>query len=191
MLTPFRLQWLLPHFLYCAFRDLFKRDRWKFRKHHLGKYKDGVFVPYMLRWILQTPFGGVRLQKICASDKERHLHDHPFDFITIRLKGGGYLEETPIYTEKFNKGNWHLLGMPREVKYHAPFTVLFRRATDLHRLQLVDGPVQVFVASTRPPPEKPQWTLFIHGPNIREWGFQTEEGWKQWEIYEKEYFNLP
>lgn len=178
---------------YYGFRDLFKRERWKLRRHDLGSYKvtlcgcgnnpcwndTKTFVPYMLRWIIQTPFGGVRLQKITASDRERHLHDHPFDFMTIRLWGRGYYEKRPA----FSLPTWVASGMPVVTKYHEPWSVLFRRATDLHRLELP----KIFVTSTGPEPEAPQWTLFIHGPNLREWGFQTETGWKQWEQYEKEH----
>lgn len=35
MLTPITLRWLIPNLLYCALRDLFKRDRWRFRRHDL------------------------------------------------------------------------------------------------------------------------------------------------------------
>lgn len=179
-----------------GFRDLFKRERWKLRRHDLGSYKvitcdnckkdtcsftERTFVPYMLRWIIQTPFGGVRLQKICASDKERHLHDHPFDFVTFRLWGGGYFEERPDLNTFVDIKGWVAFGMKVVRRYHKPWSVLFRRATDLHRLQLP----KIFVASTGPEPERAQWTLFFHGPNLRDWGFQTETGWEQWEYYEK------
>lgn len=181
--------------LYYGLRDFSKRERWKFRKHHLGKYANpcpcgdlkcwgmGEFIPYMLRWIIQTPFGGVRLQKICSSDRERHLHDHPFDFLTIRLWGRGYYEERPDLNTFVDLKGWIASGMKTVTKYHKPWSVLFRRATDLHRLQLP----KIFVASTGPTPERAQWTLFFHGPNLREWGFQTEEGWEQWEDYEKKH----
>jgi hypothetical protein len=180
--------------LYYGFRDLFKRERWKFRKHHLGKFEirhkygmfhEKVFVPYMLRWIIQTPFGGVRLQKICASDRERHLHDHPFDFVTFRLwsdagkMGGGYVEETPLSWPFKDREEWTKAGMETVKKHYPTWSVGFRRATDLHRLHLLWLEV---ISGKR---EIAQWTLFCHGPNLRDWGFQTESGWVQWEVYEK------
>lgn len=187
---------------YYGFRDLFKRERWKLRKHHLGSYKyvmayesdhgtgymarKRVFVPYMLRWIIQTPFGGVRLQKIMASDKERHLHDHPFDFVTFRLwndsrtgLGGGYVEETPDLKTYIDLGGWVAFGMKTRAKHYPSWSVGFRKARDLHRLTLMWEEDE---AGKR---EIAQWTLFCHGPNLRDWGFFTEEGWVQWETYEK------
>jgi hypothetical protein len=189
---------------YYGFRDLLKRERWKLRRHDLGRwditlcdschYEDcwctrKTFVPYMLRWIIQTPFGGVRLQKITASDRERYLHDHPFDFITFRLwndsrtgLGGGYFEERPDVVQIMeNRGGQttYPFGMNIRAKYHPSWSMGFRRATDLHRLNLM------WEENEMGRREIPQWTLFFHGPNLRDWGFQTEEGWVQWEVYEK------
>lgn len=182
--------------LFYGFRDLFKRERWKLRRHDLGSwrtytcdvctakdcaYSRRVFIPYMLRWVIQTPFGGIRLQKICSSDKERHLHDHPFDFVTFRLCGGGYIEETPDFKTFINLKEWVAFGMKVRSTMYSTFSVGFRKATDLHRLTLLahhKGETLV---------ESPQWTLFFHGPNLREWGFQTETGWEQWQVYEKRF----
>jgi hypothetical protein len=50
--------------------------------------------PYVYRWVL-TLFGySVRLHHWIGSDDLRHFHDHPWDFISIILKGR-YLEITP------------------------------------------------------------------------------------------------
>jgi hypothetical protein len=170
-----------------GFCGLFQRKHYKLRAHHLGEWKDvpdlqsttyhtKKFFAYMYRWIFQIPFGGVRLQKITRSDLERHLHNHPFDFMTIRLWGNGYYEETPAYGNGITPENWVEMGMPTKLAYHKPFSILFRRANDLHRLSLKD--------------EKPQWTLFIHGPCLQDWGFHTENGWVQWEEYEKNHKEL-
>lgn len=107
---------------------------------------------------------------------ERHLYDHPFDFITFRLWGNGYYEETPDYRNEVTPENWVEMGMPTKTVYYPAFSIGFRRATALHRLTLKD--------------EKPQWTLFFHGPNLRDWGFQTETEWLQWEKYEKAHKEL-
>ena len=88
------------------------------------------------------PFN-VTLHKILKSDVD-DLHDHPWNYSTLILKGG-YYEHTP--EGKFWRGPGH-----------------FRRskATDLHRLELQrdkDGN------------EIPCWSLFIMGKQQREWGF--------------------
>lgn len=120
--------------------------RWSLYAHHLGDY--------MHRWILRTPWGTLRLHHILRSDADRHLHDHPFDFTSFLLTGG-YTEETP------GKGEM------RQVKWWPRFSVVRKKAEDLHKLIL----------------EKPLWTFVISGPKTRAWGFQTELGW----INHKEY----
>lgn len=47
--------------------------------------------------------------------------------------------------------------------------IYFRRSTQLHYLTLID--------------QQPVWTLFFTGPNIREWGYLTNEGWKPCFLY--------
>lgn len=81
---------------------------------------------YMLRYFLlnknkneendQTKFN-IFLHKIMLSDT-RHFHDHPWNYITIILKGG-YWENTP--TGKFWRG---------------PGSIRFNRAKNLHYLEL-------------------------------------------------------
>ncbi len=48
------------------------------------------------------------------------------------------------------------------------FTI--RKPTFLHRLIL-------------PPGSDGAWTLFITGPKVRQWGFQTSAGWVNWRDY--------
>lgn len=42
---------------------------------------------YLQRWYIETPFFSIRLHHWLHSDDDRHLHDHPWNFITIILKG--------------------------------------------------------------------------------------------------------
>lgn len=55
-------------------------------------------------------------------------------------------------------------------KWRGIGSIAFRRATDLHR---------VFV-------DYPAWTLVLAGRRLREWGFQTPEGWVHWKDYKGE-----
>lgn len=86
---------------------------------------------------VDVPFN-LFLHKILLSD-EPIFHDHPWNFFTIILKGG-YYEHTP--EGKFWRG---------------PGYIGFRRAKDLHYLELKDN--------------KPCVTLFGHGARKRAWGF--------------------
>jgi hypothetical protein len=48
--------------------------------------------PLLIRWIiLRTPLFGVYLHKLLRSDHDRALHDHPWAFVSIVLKGS-YIE---------------------------------------------------------------------------------------------------
>jgi hypothetical protein len=98
---------------------------------------------YMRRWF---PGMGQRLRyhEILGSDPDRDLHDHPWDF-TSKILDGSYLEITPDDERRYGPGD-----------------VIKRRATDLHRLVVVDGPV---------------WTAVRTGPVRRHWGFMTADGW--------------
>ena len=98
------------------------------------------------------PFN-IFLHKFLKSDPD-DLHDHPWDFITIILRGG-YWEHTP------EGKNWY-----------KPFSIIYRKATDLHRIELN--------------PNTDVWTLFIPFRKTRQWGFKTEKGWIDHETYNSE-----
>jgi hypothetical protein len=107
---------------------------------------------YMERfWVFRTRWLSARLHRILRSDHDRDLHDHPWPYATLILRGG--------YWEITEQGQ----------RWHGPGSVLFRRATHLHRLVL--------------PPDEPATTLFLHGRKRREWGFRTTAGWVHWRAY--------
>ncbi len=118
---------------------------------------------YMERWILTTPWGEVRLHHILTSDYDRDAHDHPFSFISTIL--WGHYSEAMYHTPPA-----HLLNQSAILdKIWTPprWVPRFVTATQLHRLTLL----------------APVWTLVLAGKRHREWGFQTEKGWVQWEQY--------
>jgi hypothetical protein len=120
------------------------------------------------RWV-----GGIRLHEIVASDDSRAYHDHPWDFLSIGLRGS-YVEETTavvpgetladVYAPAPGWGDRH--------RFRAPF-INRHRATDLHVLH-VGG-------------NRPCWTLFITGPKIRSWGFAGPFGWLGWRDFDAQY----
>lgn len=145
---------------------------------------------YMRRWrFLNTPWFGIRLHHIIRSDYDRELHDHPFTFLSIILRGG-YTEFRPTHDMKDVVVGGFLLGrstLPETTeRWHGPLSFIFRRAEDLHRLELkkvkdVVGVTTFDHATSRPilgpPYEQPAWTLVFRGPVRRKWGFMTEVGW--------------
>lgn len=121
--------------------------------------------PYLKRWLVlprnKFPIN-IYLHKFCHSDDDRALHDHPWPWWSILLKGQ-YLE----YTKE--PGNPH----PRK-----RFSLVRRPATSAHRVALVNGTRKDGTYG-----ELPAWTLFITGKKQREWGFHCPQGWMHWEKF--------
>lgn len=75
---------------------------------------------YMRRWEIETRRrGSVKLHHIIQPDHDRHLHNHPWDFTSIILRGW-YVEECPGYQQ-----------------LRRPGSIAHRRAADLHRIRSV------------------------------------------------------
>jgi len=121
--------------------------------------------PYLERYYLflkereRFPFN-VFLHKFLKGDPD-DVHDHPWPYCTLILKGG-YYEWIPQFDKTGRKcgevGHWRGPGHFR-----------FSSATSYHRIEL--------------DPDVETWTLFMPGPKQREWGFLTPKGWIENEAY--------
>lgn len=124
--------------------------------HHI--YSGGDL--YMERfWVVkESPLHrfSARLHKIVRSDADRHLHDHPFHYLTIILFGG--------YTEVTENED----GI-RVSRWYGPGSVVVRRATSAHRLIL--------------PHNSYALTLFLMWKVDRQWGFWVNKRWVYWRHY--------
>ena len=113
---------------------------------------------YMRRWrIIHTKWFGVRVHNIVRSDIDRELHDHPFTFVSIILRGG-YFEHT----------------IDGRKTWYGPGSILVRSGDTLHKLELLTIDAFAF------PLLVPAWTLVFRGRMFREWGFLTSTGWQRW-----------
>lgn len=75
---------------------------------------------YMRRWrIGPRRWFGLRLHHIVRSDRDSELHDHPFSFVSIILRGG-YLEHRAD-----GSATWY-----------GPGSIIYRSAETPHRLEL-------------------------------------------------------
>lgn len=110
------------------------------------------YNPYMYRWYILPKVANwprVYVHKFLRSDDDRALHDHPWAFLSILL-WGNYIEVTD-----------------HDMVERTPGSVAYRPITHRHRVMLcltndrLGGPAR----------EKPCWTLFITGPERRDWGF--------------------
>jgi len=135
---------------------------------------------YMERYWLFNPYessaGGkpikwlpsVRIHRIKKSDDDRALHDHPWRFVTVILKGG-YYEVRPVYGDRYTEQETgcplRLQGVIRhETKWHGPGSILIRSHKDFHRLVVPEG--------------GEAWTMFTTGKYLHKWGFLHRDSYK-------------
>ncbi len=102
-----------------------------------------------LAWVMQRLGFAARIHEILRSDRDRVLHDHPWPYLAIILKGGYY-----EVTEE------------NSLAWYRPGSVLVRGIEHRHRLMLPTAPFG----------EQPATTLFITGRYAQKWGFFTPEG---------------
>ena len=120
----------------------------------------GGTIPYLVRYYVflkdrkNFPFN-ITLHKVLESD-EPQLHDHPWDWGALILKGG-YWEHTP--QGKFWRG---------------PGSLRFRKAEDLHWLEL---------AKDKDGKNIPLSTLIYMAKKRKDWGFKVDGKWIQHEEY--------
>jgi hypothetical protein len=115
--------------------------------------------PYLERYYLflkdrkKFPFN-VFLHKFLKGDPD-DVHDHPWPYATLILKGG-YYEWVPCFNHEGLK-----VGETRYWRGPGHFRIC--KPTSYHRIELAEGVVA--------------WTLFMPGPQVREWGFLVKNKW--------------
>lgn len=117
--------------------------------------------PYLLRWYLipRNPFLNVYLHKFLRDDDDRALHDHPWWFVSVILRGG-YIEHT-----EFSDGTKVLRCRTSVIDVLSPWwkrSIAYRPASWRHRVAL---------PHTETGGRVPCWTLIITGRRSRTWGF--------------------
>jgi hypothetical protein len=116
--------------------------------------------PYLFRWyvIPKNPWLKVYVHKFMRSDDERALHDHPWSFVSVILRGG-YVEVSETADYKTT-----MLCRTSLFDLRSPFwrrCIAYRPAIYRHQVKL---PIESGV-------EQSCWTLIITGPHVRTWGF--------------------
>lgn len=102
---------------------------------------------YLERWGIEWKrLGGVFVHRMSAPDPGYDLHDHPWPFLAVILKGG--------YTER--KANirdpW-----PRKRNQNRTGSLRMMRLDEAHTIERLNGATS--------------WSLVFHGRNVRRWGF--------------------
>ena|SRR5688572_13574540 len=133
---------------------------------------------YLTRWILfRCPWFAIYLHCIRMPDADRHLHDHPWSFVSIVLRGG-YDEQRPrrnlwpaeVAEVEPRQLPYKRLQIPCRTVRRGWLSVARRKATDLHRVLNLH--------------RVPTWTLLFVSGRTRDWGFVTQDrGWVDHETY--------
>lgn len=123
----------------------------EFRRMKL-RWADGKV--YLDRWGVQLDWlGAIYLHRMEAEDPGLDLHDHPWTFWSLILKGGYAERRAPIRDPKDETSI-----------YRASWSIRRLGLDECHRITALLG-------------NRPCWTLVLRGPRRRLWGFYTDDGW--------------
>jgi hypothetical protein len=151
---------------------------------------------YMVRYFISKPNtkakGRIYIHQFLRSDHDRALHDHPWNFISIILKGGywEFADERAVSAKQKGEWDWNDLEHIRAKKdtdikpdkflvsntpgqlfrWSGPGSILKRGAGWRHRVALPKG--------------KTAWTLIYTSPKVREWGFWPGDKFCHWTKYD-------
>lgn len=146
-----RLEQILGGFIRTSASKLRTKESPDFvvHKNHEG---DDVEDVYLNRWYLlpRNIYCNAYLHEFLRSDWDRHLHDHPWQSLSLCLSGRAIEHYRLSETGR---------TCARPVQAG---DVIYRPINLAHRIEVVEGPL---------------YTIFITGPVMREWGFQTPGGW--------------
>lgn len=118
---------------------------------------------YLTRWYLvSTPWFGVYLHRFDGPDPDADPHDHPWNFVTMVLRGG--------YDEEALRRHGDVLEVVD--CHHRPLVPRRRTLDTRHKVARLW--------------RVPTWTLVVVGRRQREWGFWLDGGagsWVPWREY--------
>ncbi len=123
---------------------------------------------YMVRWyIFKCESFNLMLHKILISDHE-YCHDHPWNFISLILKGG-YVEtvEKEVLGKSWSVDDCDENKTVRTSKIIHPGQIIFRKAEHRHKLDI----------------HQTCWSLVLRFKVKRKWGFWTKKGWVHWKLF--------
>lgn len=122
----------------------------------------------------RRPWFGVFVHRMDAADPGQDLHDHPWWFGSLILSGG-YTEQrentrhAPTVAQWAEAGQMHL-DRRGDIVHRGWLSWRTMRLDECHRITDLDRPHV--------------WTLVIHGPWRRGWGFYLPSGFMDWRQYD-------
>jgi hypothetical protein len=140
----------------------YSSPRWAFMKRRKIGTDGDIYLDRI--YIVQTPLFGIMLHRIFRPDNQRDLHNHPWPFFSILLRGQ--------YTEQYRDG---ADDQPdSEVLQHRRVRwINWKGLRSRHRIAWCS--------------RSPIWTLVFTGRKSRTWGFFVEDGTRfiKWTEYDK------
>jgi len=132
--------------------------RWAWCKRMILRRADGVAYLNRLR-IIQTPWFGVYLHRMDAPDPGVDLHDHPWPFASLVLRGGyhEYRADTRDAVIYADTAQQYWTCTPGVDNHRRLGSIQSLRLTECHTIHCLD--------------RTPTWTLVFVGRRSRDWGF--------------------
>lgn len=140
-----------------------RSPRWAFMERVEVPDYDHPERNYLTRWrVVQTPWFGLYLHRLDGPDPRPTLHDHPWPFLSVVLRGG-YVER------RLN-----------------PMTMT---VAEDHQIRHVNRARSGMAHSIRYLLRQPTWTLLLVGARRRTWGYweETEPPVWVWVEFDKHY----
>jgi hypothetical protein len=142
-----------------------RSPRWAFMRRFRLTTAEGDTYLDRLR-IVQTPWFGVYLHRLGTPDPGVDLHDHPWPFVSVILRGGYEEQVAPTRSaperarraEAMPMANF-MRGLPRSWRRGSMHRL---RLTECHRISTLF--------------RVPTWTLILAGRRQQPWGFYTPSG---------------
>lgn len=139
--------------------------RWAFMERFVVPAYDGD-EDYLTRIrIVQTPWCGLYLHRFDTADPRPTLHDHPWPFVSIVLRGG-YVEVAASRKQalRIHAGQDWPYGIRRRVRF-----INVKRTGEFHWIDSIG--------------RTPTWTLMLVGRRQRTWGYLDRDG--KWTAFDK------
>lgn len=111
------------------------------------------------RWrFFACPWFRIYLHKICLPDYDEHMHDHPWNFVSLILKGG--------YLEKFATDSNYSLTL---CELRRPGNIVKRTRYDIHKIEKL-------LSSSN-------WSLVFAWGKYENWGYRADDQWIDHKLY--------
>lgn len=142
----------------------YNSPRWAFMKRRLIGQPGDIYLDRV--YVVQTPWFGIMFHRIFRPDNQRDLHDHPWSFFSLVLRG--WYEEDAAHRCPYPDCAFAFCPQRRKVRWFN-----FKRAEDRHSIRWCS--------------RSPVWTLVFTGRKRRTWGFWVDSGTRfvKWTEYEK------